>query len=413
MTSVALRGWGRRVLAAPVARFRTGGVGAVALAVRLTGAAVAAWEVALAVFPGSIPLLAPLTALLVVQLTPISLLVSGLDRVVSVVAGVLVAVAYSAVVPDLTWWSLGLAIASSILVGQALRLGANLIEVPISAMLVLGVGSYGAEAAAGQRVGETLVGAVVGVVSTLLLPPRIAADDAGVALRRLAERVADLLDGAGVDVAELAPGSAGTAQYARRAAAWLGEARMLVHDVPAAGSALLRAEEGRRLNLRALGSPDTGPGLRQGMEALEHSAVAVRSMFRSFVDAAGARAWTDEDLGPDIRAATSLVLHELGAGMRAFGRLVDAEALTTVRQSEREQLREALDGMLEAQARLIDLVLIDDPEFTELNVTLLATVRRLLTELDLDQRLRHLDRSRGPARRGPRRGVRRVSARRG
>ena len=77
---------------------------------RLTAAAVAAWVVAVGVFPGSEPVLAPLTALLVVQATPISLLVSGLDRVVSVVAGVLVAVGFAAVV-DLTWWSLGLAIA--------------------------------------------------------------------------------------------------------------------------------------------------------------------------------------------------------------------------------------------------------------------------------------------------------------
>ena len=79
----------------------------------------------------------------------------------SVVAGVLVAVAFALVVP-LEWWSLGLLILVSITIGQVLRLRANLIEVAISGMLVLGVGSLNAESAAWQRIAETLVGAAVG-----------------------------------------------------------------------------------------------------------------------------------------------------------------------------------------------------------------------------------------------------------
>ena len=46
-----------------------------------------------------------------------------------------------AVVVPLEWWSLGLLIFVSITVGQLLRLRANLVEVAISGMLVLGVGS--------------------------------------------------------------------------------------------------------------------------------------------------------------------------------------------------------------------------------------------------------------------------------
>jgi hypothetical protein len=47
---------------------------------RLTAAAVASYEVARLIFPGTLPLLAPLTALLVVQVTPVSLLASGSCR---------------------------------------------------------------------------------------------------------------------------------------------------------------------------------------------------------------------------------------------------------------------------------------------------------------------------------------------
>ncbi|HSJ22408.1 MAG TPA: hypothetical protein VK964_17720, partial [Nocardioidaceae bacterium] len=66
---------------------------------RITVAAVASYVVATAFFPGTQPLLAPLTAMLVVQVTPVSLLASGLDRVVAVVAGVSVAVVFATVVP--------------------------------------------------------------------------------------------------------------------------------------------------------------------------------------------------------------------------------------------------------------------------------------------------------------------------
>ena len=62
----------------------------------------------------------------------------------------------------------------SMAVGQVLRLRDNLLEVPISAMLVLGVGTLGAGSVAWQRIVETLVGAAVGVATNLLFPPKIA-----------------------------------------------------------------------------------------------------------------------------------------------------------------------------------------------------------------------------------------------
>ena len=113
-----------------------------ARAVRLTGAAVAAFAVAQVLFPSTVPILAPLTALLVVEVTLKDIVTSGVQRVASVTAGVLLAVAFSSIV-GLTWWSLGVLVAVSILVGQLLRLGPHLLEVPISAMLVLAVGRCG------------------------------------------------------------------------------------------------------------------------------------------------------------------------------------------------------------------------------------------------------------------------------
>jgi len=170
----------RRTTDASLERLRKRGRASIAWMVRLTAAATASYIVASRVFPNSAPLLAPLTALLVVQLTPVSILASGIERVASVVAGVSVAVGFSSVF-GLHWWSLATVIAVSLLIGQLLRLGANLVEVPISAMLVLGVGANTAEAAAWQRIAETLVGAAVGVLSNLLFPPKLTSEDAAMA----------------------------------------------------------------------------------------------------------------------------------------------------------------------------------------------------------------------------------------
>ena len=355
-------------------------------AVRLTAAAVAAYLVAQLLFPSTQPLLAPLTALLVVQVTPVSLLASGLDRVLSVVAGVSVAAMLSTAV-ELTWWSLAIVIAVSILTGQALRLGANLIEVPISAMLVLGVGSLAAESAAWQRLSETLVGATVGVVSNLLLPPSVRAQDAGESIAGMATDLAGLLERAGDQVASA---SENGADLADAAVGWLDEARRLNHEIPNVGTTLLRAEESRRLNLRAAGTADPSPGLRHGMEALEHSAVAVRSMFRSLLDAYSAAAEHDSTVGPEVESAVAMSVHEFAAGLRAFGRLVRADAQHGRSPApDTEPLREALDGLREARARITELVLVDDdPIHSELNFALLATIKRLLTELDVDERIR-------------------------
>ena len=64
-------------------------------------------------------------------------------------------------------------------------------------MLVLGVGAAGAGAAAGDRIAQTLVGAGIGVLSNLLVPPRVNVPTAAEAIEGLAEDLAGLLDEAG------------------------------------------------------------------------------------------------------------------------------------------------------------------------------------------------------------------------
>ena len=382
-----MRDWWRTSISRGTTRLRSGGPGALLWSLRITVAATASYVVGTLLFPGTQPLLAPLTAMLVVQVTPVSLLASGLDRVMAVVSGVSLAVAFSAVVP-LEWWSLGLLILVSITIGQALRLRSNLIEVAISGMLVLGVGSLGAESAAWQRIAETLVGAAVGIAANLLFPPKVASGDAGRAIDGLADSVSDLLNHVADELTELAAEGRDLAPAAR---GWLGEARRITHDIPRVGAALLHAEQGRRLNVRAVGTPDVGPGLRQGLEALEHSAVAIRGMFRALVDAAQDATWRDEETTEFVLAGLAQTFREMAAGVDAFGQLVHVEAGPAKQLSAGhvQVLREALEGLHEARARLDDLLLAGiAPELLELHVTVLATVKRLLRELDLGERIR-------------------------
>jgi hypothetical protein len=346
----------------------------------------ASYLVAVAIFPGSTPLLAPLTAMLVVQVTPWSLLASGLDRVVSVVVGVAVAIGVSAWV-GLSWWSLGIVILVSLLIGQALRLRANLLEVPISAMLVLGVGSLGAETAASERVLQTLVGAGVGVLANLLWPPRVSSADAGVAIDDIANSLAELLRDAAQDL-ERSDGS--SEEVLRLTERFLGQARLVTYRVPDAGAALLKAEQSRRLNVRAVGQPDRGPGLRQGLEALEHSSVSVRTLFRTYADAASNAAAADVPPDPLLRELAVRVFRALGDTIDAFGQSVADDAMGTAEDSTRslavlrERLTELRDLRIELEARL-DTV---DPGLIELFTATVAAVRRVTRELDPDERMR-------------------------
>ncbi|HEX4976634.1 MAG TPA: FUSC family protein [Nocardioides sp.] len=395
-------------LARVVARVRAGWRASLLWSGRITIAATLSYVVAMLMFPGTLPLLAPLTAMLVVQVTPVSLLASGLDRVLAVVAGVSLAVLFASFVP-LEWWSLGLLIFAAITVGQALRLRSNLIEVAISGMLVLGVGSFAAELAAWQRITETLVGAAVGILSTLVFPPKAATADAGAAIDGLADRVSDLLVRAADEMDRVQREDGDLAAAAR---AWLGEARAITHDVPRIGAALLQAEQGRRLNVRSVGTSDVGPGLRQGLEALEHASITVRGTFRAVLDATADDAWPGGQEAATVLARLSGTFRAMAAGVDAFGQLVKEEADPDVRLSSAdvEGVRRSLDALHRARTRIeTELRTGAGGVLLELDVAVLSAVKRLLQELDLDARVRRqvrlvrprrTGRAPGPAREG-------------
>lgn len=364
----------RRLVDVGMTRLRLRGRPAIARALRLSGAAVAAFSAALALFPGTVPILAPLTALLVVEITLKDSLTSGVQRIISVATGVLLAVLFSSVV-GLTWWSLGVLVALSIMVGQLLRLGPHLIEVPISAMLVLAVG--GAEAAATDRISETLLGVAVGMLVNLIVPPAVGSDSAAAAVQRFAAELARLLRTASAELAEPITDA--------QAIRWMDDARTLSRNVPEIDKALRQAEQGRRLNTRALVVPDTNDSLRAELDALEHTTVTVRSMFRSILDGVRDHPTLDPTRGEDLRLVFAELLSDVAASVEAFGELARHEGTEYVTSTE-QRLTAALARLREARDRADDLRMIGGSSADngwELSEPVLQTVERVLRDLDV------------------------------
>jgi hypothetical protein len=315
------------------------------------------------------PLLAPLTALLVAQLTIFETVKSGIERVGSVVAGVLVAVGLSHFV-GLTWWSLGIAIFAALTIGTILRLGDHTLEVPISAMLVLAVAGQTAL----SRVVETLIGAVTGVVVSFALRPPMYVQPAGDAIGALAAETAELLSSMGEELTE--------GWSSEQARTWEDRARDLDRPLRAARVALARGEESLRLNPRQHRVREGASSLRAALAALEHAAVQVRGITLDLADLAEAVEATDQ-AEPELLVALGRLLVELGVGVAAFGQLVAPEVAGPPR--EVVPLHIALEIARTHRDVLAELMLVDartDLELWHIQGSLLANVDRLLREID-------------------------------
>jgi uncharacterized membrane protein YgaE (UPF0421/DUF939 family) len=274
---------------------------------RLTLTAVFAYLVALYLTPHEYrPVLAPLTALLVVQASLFETMHSALRRVISVTAGVLVAVTLAATV-GFSWWLLGLLIAATLLLGHVLRLGDEILEVPISAMLIFATDSH---AAASDRVIETLIGAGAGLAAGLLFAP-LRVEPARDAVGELADEMAGLLDQMSADL------SSDDLQVE----AWLSRAARLRGDIEKVDDSLRKAEESVRLNPRTLVLPAAEISLRSGVETLEHAALTIRVLARSVTDSSRVSSDASPIRDPETRARLAAVLHRLAQAVRAYARL--------------------------------------------------------------------------------------------
>lgn len=347
---------------------------------RSAAAATIAYVVALWLSSEPAPLTAPLTALLVVQVTLYSTLTTGIRRVNAVVAGVLVASGFSVLV-GLTWWSLGLIIVASLIVGRLVRVDEFVPEVAISAMLVLGVTRVASTA--WDRVLETLIGAVVGLLFNFLFVPPVWVRTAGQSIEDLSRRMRQLLLRIGEGLTEPTP--------VERAAERLHEARRLDHDISEVDADLRQAEDSVRLNPRVKEGLLHRVVLRTGLDTLEICTVVLRVLARTLTDLAKER--TEEPLFPqEVGIALKELLARVADAVVSFAVLVTTEASQSAETAE-ARLAEDLEAAHMSRERLAGLLLEGvqrHPRQWQLHGALLAEIDRILDELDMENRSKRL-----------------------
>jgi hypothetical protein len=347
---------------------------------RLTVAAVLAYLVANAVSPGIVDLTAPLTALLVVQASTVGTLRMGLVRVGAVLTGVLVAVGLASYF-GLSWWSLALAISTSLVLAKVLRLGEQSLEAPISAMLILAVTTPGL--AAEVRVVNTLIGTAVGIGFTLLAPVSIPIQRAGDAVRRVARSQAALLDEVATTLGDRAP-------HPEESAAWSGWMTSIGQDIQEAVAAVQAIADSRLLNPRALlTGPDVHSGLRSALDRLDRCLAGERALLAVIAREAPSDAGSDA-AGGDLRRAFAVVLDDLANALRAFGDLITATYGGQHADPVQETMSRAVGFVRETRAVLTELMFLDiDPQQRVdvwlLQGSVLAAVDHLLQQLDFER----------------------------
>ncbi|MEO5874708.1 MAG: aromatic acid exporter family protein [Streptosporangiaceae bacterium] len=338
---------------------------------RLVITAIVAYLIAELLLEVQAPLLAPLTALLVVQVSTYQTVRHALQRVLSVGVGVVVAVVIAGSL-GFAWWSLGIAIAASLILGHALKLNDHILEVPISAMLILQLGT---EAAATDRVVETIIGAGVGLLAGLIASP-VRVQPAEEAIRELGGSMAGLLD-------DMADGLRGEPDE-KTVGTWLERSQRVGREIQQVESELAAAEESARLNPRTRTAGAPGPALRAALETLEHATVTTRGLARSVADRTklhvndrtglGAQMWEG-----DVRDRLAATLRELARATRRY-----AEAATVETTDEALGVTGQLETALTAgriERAELGVLLYEDPGHWPLHGELLVHLDRLLDGL--------------------------------
>jgi uncharacterized membrane protein YccC len=346
-------------------------------------ASAAAWQLARVTTGTTAPIFAPLAAMLTVQATVLESVRTGLQRTIGVATGVVLAFVLASAL-GVHWWSVGVLVFIGLLVGQSLNLGTQgATQIAVSALLVL-VLSSGGNSYAIARVLDTLIGAAVGVVVSLLIAPPLHVRDSGTAIRELAEAQAAVLTAIAEALRSSWPGKDSHKR--------LEHARALNARVVRTGEEVDRGNASVRYNMRTLGSAPVVVAHRAALRRFEHAQIIVLGIARTLADEEEALALQAREaqtvpqgppLADELRGQLVTVLLGAAATLQLAGQEADAEDAVGSHQAFLDQLRAArMAAAADARA------LVRAARSTELPArqwlvlgSILTDVRRLVAEL--------------------------------
>lgn len=368
----------KRVISVPTDRSALLQIGKAAVA------SAAAWELARVTTDSAAPIFAPLAAMLTVQATVLESVRTGLQRTAGVATGVVLAFVLSSAL-GVHWWSVGVLVFVGLFVGQSLKLGTQgSTQIAVSALLVL-VLSGGSNSYAIDRVIDTLLGAAVGIVVSLVLAPPLHVRDSGRAIAELAGAQAVVLNAIAESLRSSFPGK-GTAKR-------LEQARALNAEVTRTGQEVDRGDASVRYNLRTLGIEPVAAQHRAALRRLEHAQIIVLGIARTLADEEEAQNLaareaqtvpTGPPLPDELRGQLVTVILSAATTLRLAGETAGAEAANGPDPEILAELR-AVGTAAAADAR----ALVRSARTRELPArqwlvlgSILTDVRRLVAELD-------------------------------
>ncbi|GIW03524.1 MAG: hypothetical protein KatS3mg059_0144 [Thermomicrobiales bacterium] len=237
-----------------------------------------AWEIAQVLPRNSQPVLAPITAVFSISLTVAGSVREGVQRILGVIFGVLVAVVANRVL-GANGWTITLVVLIAFVAGRRLRLEASGVsQMAVSALIVaLGARGPATREVALLHVANSVIGTAVGLtLNAVFAPPNYlpAARDAVVTL---GQRIGAILDDL---AAALAAGI--TATDARDC---LERARLVATSLDDVEDSITRAEESLKYNVLAGRQRAKLAVYHRANRALEHAALQTRVICRSMVEA--------------------------------------------------------------------------------------------------------------------------------
>lgn len=221
---------------------RPGGIGSIEQVIRMALAATLAWAIATSLTQSTLGIFAPITALMVVQSSPLSAFGVSLQRILGTSAGVLFASIYINIV-GLRWWSFLVGILAALLVARLLpfSVGGQL-QIPIAVIFVLALGPGSLDQDM-WRVIDVFIGGAIGLLAVMLWPNRPPVGALRQALAKYRDEQVALLQGFApeLDAEPLQPGM----HYD-----FLAQARELRSQADQVRESLVSVAEATHLNLR-------------------------------------------------------------------------------------------------------------------------------------------------------------------